>query len=96
VKEIKNASKEKRAVVQSVPKYSLKTGRPLMLGEIDKMVQTYIKAVSTRGGLVTRTLANATAKVEPWQDILSWLEISMLIRHFWRKAYSNAWVLFAG
>jgi len=62
VKEIKNASKEKRAVVQSVPKYSLKTGRPLMLGEIDKMVQTYINAVSSSGGLVTRTLANATAK----------------------------------
>ena len=33
-----------------------------MLGEIDQMVQTYIKAVSSRGGLVTRTLANAAAK----------------------------------
>ena len=33
-----------------------------MLGEIDQMVQTYIKAVSSRGDLVTRTLANAAAK----------------------------------
>ena len=33
-----------------------------MLGEIDQMVQTYIKAVSSRGGLVTRTLANVAAK----------------------------------
>ena len=33
-----------------------------MLGEIDQMVQTYINAVSSRGGLVTRTLANAAAK----------------------------------
>ena len=62
VKELKDASKEKRAVVQSLPKYSLRTGRPLMLGEIDQMVQTYIKVVSSRGGLVTRTLANAAAK----------------------------------
>ena len=62
VKEVKDASKEKRAVVQSLPKYYLRTGRPLMLGEIDQMVQTYIKAVSSRGGLVTRTLANAAAK----------------------------------
>ena len=62
VKEVKDVSKEKRAVVQSSPKYSLRTGRPLMLGEIDQMVQTYIKAVSSRGGLVTRTLANAAAK----------------------------------
>ena len=62
VKEVKDASKEKRTVVQSLPKYSLRTGRPLMLGEIDQMVQTYIKAVSSRGGLVTRTLANAAAK----------------------------------
>ena len=62
VKEVKEASKEKRAVVQSLPKYSLRTGRPLMLGEIDQMVQTYINAVSSRGGLVTRTLANAAAK----------------------------------
>ena len=33
-----------------------------MLGQIDQMVQTYIKAVSSRGGLVTRTLANSAAK----------------------------------
>ena len=62
VKEVKDASKEKRAVVQSLPKYSLRIGRPLMLGEIDQMVQTYIKVVSSHGGLVTRTLANGAAK----------------------------------
>ena len=62
VKEITDASKEKRAVVQRLPKYSLKTGRPLLLGDIDQMVQTYIKSVSSRGGLITSTLANAAAK----------------------------------
>ena len=62
VKEVKDASKEKRSVLQSLRKYSLRTGRPLMLGETDQMVQTYIKAVSSRGVLVTRTLANAAAK----------------------------------
>ena len=62
VKEITDASKEKRAVVQRLPKYSLKTGRPLLLGDIDQMVQTYIKSVSSRGGIITSTLANAAAK----------------------------------
>ena len=38
VKEITDASKEKRAVVQRLPKQSLKTGRPLLLGDIDQMV----------------------------------------------------------
>ena len=62
MKEITDASKEKRAVVQRLPKYSLKTGRPLLLGDIDQMVQTYIKSVSLRGGLIMSTLANAAAK----------------------------------
>lgn len=62
VKEIKIASKEKREVVKSVSKYSKPVGRPLLLGEIDGMVQSYIKAVSSRGALVTSSLAKATAK----------------------------------
>ena len=62
VKEIKDASKEKREVTQSLSKYSKATGRPLMLGELDEMVQSYIKAVSSRGALVNSSLAKATAK----------------------------------
>ena len=34
VKEVKDASKEKRAVVQSLPKYSLRTGRPSCLEKL--------------------------------------------------------------
>ena len=43
-------------------KKNVQTGRPLLLGDIDQMVQTYIKSVSSRGGLITSTLANAAAK----------------------------------
>ena len=39
-----------------------KRGRPLILGELDAMVQTYIKAASNRGAVVTRSMAEATAK----------------------------------
>ena len=34
----------------------------ILLGDIGQMVQTYIKSVSSRGGLITSTLANAAAK----------------------------------
>ena len=36
-------------------------GRPLMLGGIDTMVQSYLKALRARGGHVSRLLAEATA-----------------------------------
>ena len=62
VKKIKDASKEKREVTQSLSKYSKATGRPLMLGELDEMVRSYIKAVSSRGALVNSSLTKATTK----------------------------------
>ena len=34
--------KEKIEMPKSIPKYSSKTGRPLLLGEIGEMVQAYI------------------------------------------------------
>ena len=37
-------------------------GRPLMLGPIDEMVQSYIKAIRARGGHVSWLLAEATAR----------------------------------
>ena len=60
--EIANAAKEKREVTKLIPKYSSHTGRPLLLGELDIMVQTYIKQLSNRGGVVNRAIANATAQ----------------------------------
>ena len=60
--EIGNTAKEKREVANVIPKYSSHTGRPLILGELDSMVQTYIKQLSNRGGVVNRAIANATAQ----------------------------------
>ncbi len=37
-------------------------GRPLMLGGIDSMVQSYLKAIRSRGGHVSRLVAEATAE----------------------------------
>ena len=47
---------------KSISKYSSKTGRPLLLGEIDEMVQAYITALSSRGGLINTAVAVETAK----------------------------------
>ena len=37
--ELNDASKEKRDLKKSISKYSAPTGRPLMLGDLNKMVQ---------------------------------------------------------
>ena len=60
--EINQAAKEKCNPTKSIPKYSQPTGRPLMLGELDSMLQTYLRAMSKRGGVVNTSVANATAK----------------------------------
>ena len=60
--EIANAAKEKREVTKLIPKSSSQTGQPLLLGDLDSMIQTYIKQLSNRGGVVNRAIANATAQ----------------------------------
>ena len=40
---------KKDVISKSIPKYRTPTGRPLLLGDIDQMVQSYIKAGRTRG-----------------------------------------------
>ena len=60
--EIANAAKEKREVANVIMKYWSQTDRPLLLGELDSKVQTYIKQLSNRGGVVKRAIANAAAQ----------------------------------
>ena len=60
--EINQAAMGMRNPTKSIPKYSQPTGRPLMLGELDIMVQTYLRALSKRGEVVNTSVANATAK----------------------------------
>ena len=43
--------------MESISKYSSPTGRPLMLRELDSMIQSYIKSV-----IANTVIANATAK----------------------------------
>ena len=45
-----------------IPKYSSQTGRPLLLGNLDSMVQISNRQLSNRGGVVNRAIANATAQ----------------------------------
>ena len=63
--EIPNSAKEKREVTKLIPKYSSRTSRLLLLGDLDSMIQTYIKQLSNRGGVVNRAIANATAQALP-------------------------------
>ena len=62
IKEIKDASKEQREVTQSPKKYSKPTGSPLLIGELDAMVQSYIQAVSSRCTLVNSSLGITARK----------------------------------
>ena len=59
---LREKSKEELDKSQSVPKYSWKTGRPFLLGELDEMVQKYLLTLTKRGGVINTTVANATAK----------------------------------
>ena len=59
--ELKSAVKEKREITKAIAKYSSPTGRPLMLGQLDSMVQTYLLAQSQRGCVINASIANATA-----------------------------------
>ena len=58
---MKKASKERREPKQQISKYSSPTGRPLLLGDLDRMVQSYLRALSSCGDVINTTIANATA-----------------------------------
>ena len=54
--------KEKLEESKSITKYAQKTGRPYLLGELDKMVQKHIRSLSKKGRVINTTVPNATAK----------------------------------
>ena len=61
--ELKKASKKKREPSKLIVKYLSPTGRPLMLGQLDSMAQTYLIAQSQRRCVINTSIANATALV---------------------------------
>ena len=58
--ELKKASKQNRSPVKQLA--TSQRGRPLMLGPIDKMVREFLLATRNQGGLVSTSIAVATAK----------------------------------
>ena len=58
--QLRERSKEELDKSQTIPRYSQKTGRPLLLGELDEMVRKYLLTLSKRGGVINTTVANAT------------------------------------
>ena len=52
--------KEKLEESKSITKYARKTGRPYLLGELDKMIQKHIRSLSKKGSVINTTIANAT------------------------------------
>ena len=58
--QLSQKSKEEVERAQSIK--NRKTGRPLLLGELDDMVRKYLVNLSRRGGVINTTVANATAK----------------------------------
>ena len=60
--ELREAKKEGREPSKSLQKYQSQTGRPLLLGDFDSMVQSYIVSMSNRGAVISRSIANSAAK----------------------------------
>ena len=59
--DLKRAVREKREIQKAVKQD--KRGRPLMLGEeLDTKIQSYFKAVRSRGGQISHAIALATAE----------------------------------
>lgn len=62
--ELKEAKQENRELTKSLPKYRSgnKVGRPLLLGEFDAQIQSYITALANRGSVISRSVATSEAK----------------------------------
>ena len=58
---IKEEKKKNLPSSKEISKYQTKTGRPLLLGKFDAMVQEYIQSMSNRGASITWSIANSAA-----------------------------------
>ena len=58
--ELEEARKEKRPIAPNLN--VLPTGRPLLLGSLDQVVQKFLLALRSRGGLITSVIAVFVAK----------------------------------
>ena len=60
--QLREKSKEDLSKSQRLKKYSRKTGRPYLLGELDGMVRKYLFNLSKKERVINTTVANATVK----------------------------------
>ena len=58
--ELKKARKEKRPIAPNL--HVLPRARPLLLGSLDQIVQKFLLALQSRGGLITSVIAVSVAK----------------------------------
>lgn len=81
-------SKTRQTFEQKVVKLNLATKekreisiRPLMLGELDKMVQVCFKSVSSRGAAININIVHATAKtlIQRYPDIVAILILMLQV-----------------
>ena len=56
----KRRSRSKERKIQQISKDSSPTGKPLLVGKLCSMVQSYLKALSKPDAVITTTSANAT------------------------------------
>ena len=75
--ELSKAAEENRAPSKVIAKYAVPTGRPLLLGELDAMIQTYITSISSRGCVVNSVIAKSAAKalIERYPDAVGNVDI---------------------
>ena len=68
-------------------KHSKPTNRPLLLGELDETVQSYIKAVGSRGALVNSSLAITAgeALVQKYPDAVGNIDSSSWARSIFKR-----------
>ena len=72
----------------SIPRYRIQKERPLLLSDLDSMVQRYILGVSNRGAVITRAGPVSVAKA-----LLKTLATLILTCHDGLKVYLLEWVL---
>lgn len=75
--DLKKATSNKTAPSKSLSRYTTKTGRPLILGSLDSMVQKYILAASNRGAVISRASATsaATALLAKYPNVVGNIDI---------------------
>ena len=62
---------------KAIPRYRIKTGLPLLLADLDSMVQRYILGASNRGAVITRagTVSAAKALLKKYPNVVRHIDL---------------------